>query len=820
MSTPLTILGSTGAYYTGIEFGGSEVWKHNAAGVGDLDVRIAGGSAHTNIVYKSYSVCGDTTTFETTTLESGYTITTKVKELRAGVYRITITHLSAIDRWVAVKKIISGVRVSNSSTVLEYQTVEAKNTNACPFQAVMLHHTSGEAVGLIADSGFHADWCLYNLDYVEHTNWYNTGICSKTAGAIALDYGQLKNKSTADYTVRLQAGVPRDTSFVICIASPTTQASLNAILYSALHDAFAPVDKSGRSDIEKMLWATAYQMTRIKRHILVEGVKRLWAPPSPIYSPLMVGDATYIVLGIDDSFLAAHALETIHNLGPADGTAPASSCWASAGNNMDGSYALYPPLLEYYAATRANYSPSSAALAVYLETADSYADAINSAKMVPDSGTRRAHLASGLFAGAECLGYGNFEEPLSFVQGGLTIDRWIASGSASRVGVDSGSAPHEGNYQAKLVNTASLRMMKIAVPPSKTITLTAWANIPLPFSSGGFRLRVIELDSSLNQVASTASYSPVSSTARWQQESLSLTLNSATTYMQLAVETEGNGTAYVDDVQCSMADTPYPGMFWSLSMMPPQVRGNTISPNLYCMVWAQLNMRCLKALLGANWTPEHQRTLDAIDSTFPAMYWTDSRHIKLRDDPYHHYRKNWLMSQCLLSHYLWMILAGQKILQDAEVAAIYENYPALPVATGGVAFKGWYCHIDGSGIAGAEATEMNLPGWDVGMPPGTYVNGASWLWAGDAFLHRSAVWAGVTNASEKMQERLEYEVSAHYHSHECSSSGPEGYGYPDNVIALPDVRKSELQVSLHNSAKSFRESADNAGKISKRSSKD
>jgi hypothetical protein len=227
--------------------------------------------------------------------------------------------------------------------------------------------------------------------------------------------------------------------------------------------------------------------------------------------------------------------------------------------------------------------------------------------------------------------------------------------------------------------------------------------------------------------------------------------------------------------------------------MPPQVRGNTLSPNLYGMVWAQLNMRCLKALLGARWTSEHQRTLDAIDHTFPAMYWTGSRHIMLRDDPYHHHRKNWLMSQCLLSHYFWMLLAGEKILPDDEVAAIYNYYPALSSGTGRVAFKGWYCHIDGSGITGAEATEMNLPGWDeAGMPPGKYVNGASWLWAGDAFLHRSAAWAGVAQASEKLRERLEYEVSDQYHAHECSSSGPEGFGYPANVIALTDANTGPL----------------------------
>ena len=306
---------------------------------------------------------------------------------------------------------------------------------------------------------------------------------------------------------------------------------------------------------------------------------------------------------------------------------------------------------------------------------------------------------------------------------------------------------------------------------------------------------MIEVDAALSQIASTASASPVACTSGWQQQRLPVTLNASTTYIRLAVETAGTGTAYVDDVQCTMADPPYPGMFWSLSIMPPQILGNTISPNLYCMVWAQLNMRCLKGLLGAKWTAEHQRTLDAIDSTFPAMYWTDASHTKLRDDPYHHYRKNWLMSQCLLSHYLWMILAGQKILSDADVAAIYANYPALAYGTGRVAFKGWYCHLDGSGITGAEASEMCLPGWDVGMPPGAYVNGASWLWAGDAFLHRSAVWAGIPHASAKLRERMEYEVSAGYHSHECSSSGPEGNGYPDNAIALPDVNETARHVS-------------------------
>ena len=44
--TPLSILGSAGAYYTGSDFGAVDGWRHNAVGIGDIDVRIAGGRAH------------------------------------------------------------------------------------------------------------------------------------------------------------------------------------------------------------------------------------------------------------------------------------------------------------------------------------------------------------------------------------------------------------------------------------------------------------------------------------------------------------------------------------------------------------------------------------------------------------------------------------------------------------------------------------------------------------------------------------------------------------------------------------------------------
>ena len=794
------VLGSAGGYFLGIDWGSGVYWKHNASSPGDCGLFVAGGSSFVDVVYNSSSVSGETTTFEEKTLESGLTVATKSRRVRPGLFLVTMTLTSANDKWMAFNKYLRGSTVT-TSTVLEHKTAAVRNADTCPFQAAGMHHANGTMAALIAGNGWENDWCLYSYDYLANTSWYNTSICAKSSIDIVLAYGYLKNGSSSDYTLRLQAGVPRDITYIVCTDISTTQNQFNEIVHSGYHDAHSSV--AFRNRAEKLLWATAHQMCiRIKRHILVEGAKRLWMIPQEKYGPLMTGDAAYLIMGLGEPSLVTAALETFHNLGAPDGLAATSACWASGGNTMDGSNPRYEPSLELYAKNFLDYVPDATALAEYLATANAYADAINNVKLLSDTATKKAHLASNIFGGNEAIGFGNFEEDLSFPQANETRYRWTAdntgAGTATRVTTD----PYEGTHHARLYtangsDVGRLKLMRIAVPPSKTCTATAMVKIGSVFGTGGFRFNIVELKSDLTSAANHQSgYTAV--TTGYEQKSYEFTLNANTCYLIIAIEASGGaGTAYVDDVQCTMAAPAYAGLFYTLSTMPPQVKADTISPGMYGLVWAQLNMNCLKALLGAAWTIDHQACLDNINAVFPAAFWTDGSHIKIKDDLYHHRRSGWLNSWVLWSHYIWFILSGTKILSDGDVASIVANYPSTAVgySYGNVAFKGWVCHTDGSAILGAERTEMLLGVCQ--YAEGVYINGGSWLWAGDAFFNTSAYWAGVADSKLNLYRRLQIEIERDYQAHEWITTGPTetyyqtadpgSFGCGDGVIILANT---------------------------------
>jgi hypothetical protein len=790
----LDVLGSPGSYYLGIDWGMGVLWRHSNVGPGDIDIYDAAGASFTNIVYDGYSLNGNTTIFAAKTLDPGLTLATKMEDEGAGVYKITHSLTSTTDRWLRLDRSLrdgaGGSSVAATSDVLSYHNRISASSDTAPFHAAAAHHSSGFAVGLIAGNGFDNDYCVFDWGYAGHTDWYNKDIVSRTANSVKVTYGLLKSGSTTDYTVRLQAGVTRSVSYVINIFTPSSQPSLNAALYSAYYTAYSPSPLTDNA-IEQMLWATAHQLQQIKRHIRVEGAKRLViAPCNRGYSGMIsAGDMINAAIGINSAFTMNEALETLHHLGPPTGEALISSVMGGPDNNMDGSYGLYIPFIELYAHKFLGYAPDAFAKSIYLATADSYADAINNVKMLPDASTRLAHLYANIFGSAEVVGYGDFENDFSFPMSSDTIYRWseeVSDGLTARVGTDNGHSPHSGKFQCKLVSTggfARRRLMPMAVPPSRKLTAVAYVNIPVHFASGGFRFNIIEKNNSGATVATSTSVD-VSAATNWKRQPYTWTLNPGTCYVLIGIEAHGSGTVYVDDVQCTMLDPEYPGLLWSPCSMPPQIKGTELSTGSFSMTWAQLNLKCLKVLLGRNWTRAHQRALDAVDKTYPAAYWTDSSQIKLREDTYHPVRKNWLTSYALFGHCMWYSLSGEKIFSDNQIASVYANYPKTSAngPYGDVAFKGWLCNMDGSPL-GKEANWLS--NWP--STAGWYVNGGCWLWASDVFFYKSAIAAGVPGAETALQARLKLEVYRVYASHESfdtSGNATPVEGYAGNALML------------------------------------
>src|ERR1700744_5041644 len=94
----LSVMGSPGSYYLGIDWGAGVLWRHSNVSPGDIDIYDAAGASFTNIVYDGYSQSGNTTTFAAKTLSPGLTLGTKMEDEGAGVYKITHSLTSTTDR--------------------------------------------------------------------------------------------------------------------------------------------------------------------------------------------------------------------------------------------------------------------------------------------------------------------------------------------------------------------------------------------------------------------------------------------------------------------------------------------------------------------------------------------------------------------------------------------------------------------------------------------------------------------------------------------------------------------------------------------------
>ncbi len=791
-------LGTSGSHYLGFDFEG-DIYEHGPVNGGEFNIIETDGTSgntHNNVKHSTHSKVGDIITM--TKSLTNCDVTTTVTKKKAGVYlyEVTIENKDTSERRFRVIKNLTGANTDNTSTVTLFKDSGIRDISYIhssgssdlieAFQALALHHASGAAAGLVLDNGYVNDWCLYHTSYLGQTSWYNNELLVKTASQITLSYGKLANGSTSDYSIHIAAGQSKTLKFVVVLDAPDDQAEVNRMLYSGLHDA-AYSGSGTRTEVEKMLWSTAWQLQRIKRHYHGES-KWHWQVPAKAYAPdLYPIDSVWQGMGLNDPTVAEYIIYTLHNLGSQDSTT------YSAGNAMDASEPAIKPEYVLYCKNFFGYTPSSAVITQLTEYADGVAASLG--KMLPVSYT-------GQF-GRGTEGYGDFEDALSFDQSGTTRYRWAtatqgAGSAAFRVGTDGGNAPHGGSYQLKLVadtgsgDYARAKSMRIAVPASTAFTATAWVNIPTGFSANGFRIHIYETDSSDSAV--TDHYGLFyTSTTGYDQKSYGFTTNASTAFIRIAVEAVGDEaasrTAYVDDVNCTMDTPPYDGMMWSNYRLTPDSRNlNTLECVGMVHVYSILGMRCAKELIGANWTQTHQDALDDLEATYPAAFWRDANHEQLRFSLYHPLRKDWLHIAHLWHHFEWYILSGgEKFFTDQEIADIYANYPATAIGWdyGDVAFKGMVVKYDGSYC---ESSEF-LSGFGDG---GHYQNGGSWLLY-DAMLHLSAHYAGVSGARDNLNKRLQVEVAKDYSSHEWLETDP---GLTYYQTCLPDQRAYGWNVIL------------------------
>lgn len=789
----LSDLGTAGNHYMGFTVG-ANTWEHDTTNHGDMDVSVyaSGSTAYNDIKYTAKDISGQATTL-TKTLTSGLDMEVKYTKKKAGVYLVEMTFTSDILRYLKLTKNITGAGTANTSTVTLYKDNTTRDISTNPyletFQAIALHHTSGVAVGIVAGDGYANEWTINTVSHTTDTSWWNNKLLEKTSSRVSLSYGILANASTTDYSVHLEAGVPKTLHYVITLDAPQSQRDVGRMFYDSYTDALH-VNSSGLTSSDKLFWATAHQLQRIKRHYHGEQ-KWHWFVPSAHYSPdFYPQDPIWMVFGLNDAAIAQNVLDTFHALSR---NATDTDGLSGASDSMAGAAPYYDPVFELYTRNFLGVTVPAAVVTALTTSADNYAAGIG--QMVP-------------------LSWGGIEDTLTYAgNGGQTVTRWTAQtagagSSATRVGVDGGVTPYAGSYQAKLTadtaagNYARFKLMKIAVPQSTALTITARVNIPTGFSANGFKITVLEHGSTDSLITSHSS-SYTATTTGWEQKTYGFTTGASTYYIYIIAEATGDETAqrtaYVDDVHCTMDTPPYPGMRWTNSTMPDGKLDNYIGFKAISHSNGILYMLCIKELIGANWTATHQTTLENIQNTFPSAFWYDGSNNKIREDKYHPIRREWLsLNDVAQPQFHWYVLSGGgKILTDAQFTAIYNAFPKTSVGHG-------YGDVAFFENIKADGSYTQTSEWVYAFAGGDYQNGGTWLVV-DAMMYLCAKWAGVSDAAQKLQARLAIETAVNYTSHEYIVTsaavsdyqtcpvGQRGYGW--NVLLLSEAVPFALDVS-------------------------
>jgi hypothetical protein len=798
-------LGSGSSNYLGFDFG-PNTFEHDTANGGEFDVVETTGASGNTYNDIKFSTCDHTGgVFTMTKSLTNCDVTAVVTKKKAGVYlyEVTIENTDSSERRFLLTKNITGTAPDGTSTVSLYKDSGTKDLSwptdqGEVFQAAALHHSGGDgvAVGLVADDGWDNDWTIFNIAaFSGDTDQYNGRVLYKTASLVELNYGRLANSSTTDYTIHIPAGGSKTLRFVVALDAAEDQREVNRMMYSGLHDAVYSGPDT-HTEVEKLLWATSWQLQRIRRHDHSDPTQYPWQVSSMHYAPNMHtgADAPWQVMGLNDENITDRVITSFASSG--DDAVP-----MQPDNPMDSSEPNLNAAFYLYAMNFLGYTPSQAVIDAYAARADTIASGLG--LMLPR--------IDDVYAGP-AAGMSDFEADFSYTLSAITYWIWAdassGTGAAARVAAEGGVTPQSGSYMVKLQgdkagDVSSRKSMKIYTAPSRAHTFEQYVNIP---SSGNVTLRVYEYDASNNLLATNESSSKTS-TSGWERQAVSFTTDAGTAYVVVAPYHTGAGTAYIDDVQGAMDSPPWPGMMWSNARIPDALDSGVITVNQPRAVYVLLDMKCIKGIIGANWTQAHQDALDAMEATWPAAYWWDASHDKLRYALYHPVRKNWLWSGCIRNHFEWYIISGgEKVFTDQEISDLYSAYPktGLGYGYGDVAFLDHVVKPDGSYTESSEWVDADGP---EGTPYGTggyYQNGGSWLLM-DARWHLVAQWAGVSGAAESLQKRLRIEVGNQYASHEYldTDSGltyyrtcyPDQRGYGWNAILLADAIPFSLQAS-------------------------
>jgi hypothetical protein len=753
---PHVSIQGAGPYYPGIDFGGGDVWKHNGAGTGGLDITesdLATPAAYSNITFTSASTTSGTTTF-TKNLRAGLDIELRVVRLSAGRYRYELDLLPTETRYFKFSHRVTGSNTDNASSVSAYKSAVTMTADSEVFIATALHHiTNNVAVSLIPGNGYDNDWCLFRINYASETDWYNTEVASRTATEVKLTYGKLLSDSAADFTLPVPANTTKTYSWVVALDVPASIDDVRAVFYSAYFDAFQ--NKPLASELDKLFWSTAHQLIRTKRHDPDHAEdKWLWWMPSHFYSPDLYADGYVEAMGIGDLTKANLLLDSFINCGTND---PPGNPVPSAGNSMDGTNPQYFPNFILYCKRYLGYVVPSAYITLLTAQADLIAASIG--KMMPT------------WAGVWGADIGGFEWDLVYNQRGTDMTLWTnlsAGGTISIVGADAGNVPYSGAKQLKMVNAGGgtyclVQSLPVYCPGSKELVLEQRVNITSSFGSDGVALVCWQYDASNNLLA-TEQGAYLTTTAGQQLQTHTFTTHADTKYIRLgAVAYPNAGTAYIDNINCTMTSPDSPGLMWSISGgpgYPDSSKWDTVAPYIADTGAALLAMLSYKELIGANWTQTHQDACDDLRTAFTGAFWTDANHNKFKCCLYHKTRELWTNIYGFVNvPYYWFVLSGEKLFTDQEISNIYANMPgkdAIGMPYGANAFRGMVCKLDGNFCEEAEF---------LGQQQGTYQNGGSWLIA-DIMLHKLAYWAGVEDAELNYQKRLAMEVYAEYVSHE------------------------------------------------------
>lgn len=747
--------------------GGAAVHYHET----DSDLTVYSGSTPYSFKYATKSVTDGVVTL-TKTIASGFTVTTTLTPNGTDSFLVEHSFESTTNRTIRILRKWQGSITSRSmSRFFKNTDGAAKTMESQPFVFVGGHDSSDNVMYLLPGNGYENDWCCYNASHTADTSWYNKHVVRSDGNtSVALDYGLLASGSSSSYSCNLVANEAKTYSYVMGIArQPANVNQLLERVYVDYYNAYAPVE---RADKLKMVWSTAHQLVRIRKANDTEKVCYIVA--SRHYSPDYYHyDALLISIGLGIREYIESTLDLFSRL-KNDDSGTASGSGYGPGSTLTGVNQVTWPLLSAYNKHFFDYEPSASEITTFTNLANSY-------------------LSRGLSA------YNNAYMDFYDTGGAAPQYLWEHFGQAatsSFVTADGGVTPYHASKFAKIAPTSSAAGLKsywFGVLGGESITLGMMLNLPNPLTNG-VRLFVEEYGATYNLIGTTYSTTRTAATSGWQQESLTLTTNANTKTIRYGIEVVGADTVYADfaTLTANGANSLMKRLFFSHSGQADGTKYHKYDFYADVNCWNLLQMRCLKELIGSNWTQQHEDSLNTLKSDIRANFYDAGSGVQWAlCDPI---RSDTLVTtNAWLAQFFMQTMFQEQIFTNAEWLDIYDSHPSHDIGTGlgDFAFRDFLIRKSGA-FLGATAGEWR-DGYDY---EGYYQDGGSWLLF-DGMGHANAYLAGRASAATSLVTRVDIEKYVDNFVHESidtrsaestyqtSSSDQLGLGW--NVALLSET---------------------------------